>query len=198
MEELLYLESHLNSLSKPTHVSGGMVYPFSSPHITRDPYGVVLILGAWNYPLQLSLMPLWGAIASGNTVVLKLSEFAPTINHLLAGLLEAVLDPKLYRVVQGDATVSQALTQAKTDFILFTGNGAVGKMVYKAAAEHLTPVALELGGMCPAIVDGTFDLDLAAKRIVWASFTNGNGQTYRCAKFLADSSYLSWPNLCRD
>lgn len=173
LDEVLYLESSLLSLTKPERVSGGLVYPFSSPHILREPLGVVTIFAAWNFPLQLALMPLFGAIAAGNTVVLKLSELSPTINTLLATLLGTVLDSRLYRVITGGADVAQALSRAKADFVLFTGNEAIGRKVYQAAAAHLTPVALELGGSCPAVVDGTFPLDLAAKRIAWAKFTNG-------------------------
>lgn len=174
LDEVLYLESSLTSLTSPTRVSGGLAYPFSRPHIIREPFGLCCILAPWNYPLQLSIMPLAGAIAAGNVVILKLSEIAPTINTLLFKLLSQTLDPALYRVLQGEAELAKALVQQPTlDFVLFTGSGTVGKEVHKACAEHLTPCALELGGACCAVVDGSFDIDLAAKRIAWAKFTNG-------------------------
>lgn len=173
IDEIVYLEANLESFSRPEPVSGGLAFPFSSPHISREPYGVVLIYAPWNYPLQLAVIPLAGAIAAGNAVILKVSEHAPSINTLLATTLEAALDPRSVRVVQGDARVAQQLSKSSSDFVLFTGGSHIGKQVYQECAERLIPCALELGGSCAAIVDGTFDLDLAAKRIAWAKFTNG-------------------------
>lgn len=144
--------------------------------IEYEPYGTVLIIGAWNYPFYLTLGPAVGAIAAGNTVVLKPSEVAEASAHLMAELVPRYLDNDAIAVVEGDASVSQALLAQGFDRVLFTGGTEIGRKVYEAAAPHLTPVTLELGGKSPVIVAADADVDVAAKRIAWIKLMNA-GQT---------------------
>jgi aldehyde dehydrogenase (NAD+) len=144
--------------------------------IEHEPYGTVLIIGAWNYPFYLTLGPLVGAIAAGNTVVLKPSEIAPASAQLMAELVSKYLDTDAIAVVQGDGAVSQALIAQGFDRVMFTGGTEIGRKVYEGAAPHLTPVTLELGGKSPVIVADDADVDVAAKRIAWIKLMNA-GQT---------------------
>jgi aldehyde dehydrogenase (NAD+) len=144
--------------------------------IEYEPYGTVLIIGAWNYPFYLTLGPAVGAIAAGNTVVLKPSEIAPASARLISELVPKYLDPDAIAVVEGDGTVSQELIAQGFDRVLFTGSTEIGRKVYEGAAPHLTPVTLELGGKSPVIVAEDADLDVAAKRIAWIKVLNA-GQT---------------------
>jgi aldehyde dehydrogenase (NAD+) len=145
-------------------------------YIYRDPLGVVLIIGPWNYPLQLLLLPALGAIAAGNCVVLKPSELAPATSSLIARRLPEYLDAASVSVVEGGAAETTMLLAERFDHIFFTGGETVGRIVMQAAARHLTPVTLELGGKSPCIVDRHVDLEVAARRIVWGKFYN-TGQT---------------------
>ena len=145
-------------------------------YIISEPLGVCLIIGAWNYPYQLTLSPLVAAIASGNTVVLKPSEVSPATSAVLARLINASFPPELMVVVEGGILETTALLDQKFDKIFFTGSSRVGKIVYRAAAKNLTPVTLELSGKSPAIVTSNGNLKEVAKRIVWAKFLN-SGQT---------------------
>ena len=144
--------------------------------IQRQPLGAVLVIGAWNYPIHLSLMPVIGAIAAGNAVVLKPSEVAPASSRVLAELVTRYLDGDAVRVVEGGVDETTELLEQAWDHIFYTGNGKVGSIVMEAAAKHLTPVTLELGGKSPAWVDGTASLAQAARNIAWGKFTNA-GQT---------------------
>lgn len=148
----------------------------SSDWIYKEPYGVVLIIAPWNYPFQLAFAPLIGAIAAGNTVVIKPSEATPNTSSLISEIVRAVLEPEHVAVVEGGVEASQKLLTEKWDYIFFTGSTRVGQIVYQSAAKHLTPVTLELGGKNPTIVDETASINLAAKRIVWGKFLNA-GQT---------------------
>ncbi|GHF54436.1 aldehyde dehydrogenase family protein [Streptomyces griseosporeus] len=141
-----------------------------------DPLGVVLVIAPWNYPAQLLLAPLVGALAAGNAVVAKPSELAPATSAALARLIPAYLDTEAVAVVEGGIPETTALLAERFDHIFYTGNGTVGRVVMRAAAEHLTPVTLELGGKSPAFVDGTADLDVVADRLVRGKFLNA-GQT---------------------
>ncbi|MET8979640.1 aldehyde dehydrogenase family protein [Streptomyces sp. NPDC004539] len=141
-----------------------------------DPLGVVLVIAPWNYPAQLLLAPLVGALAAGNAVVVKPSELAPATSAALARLLPAYLDTDAVAVVEGGIPETTALLAEKFDHIFYTGNGAVGRIVLRAAAEHLTPVTLELGGKSPAFVDSTADLKTVAGRLARGKFLNA-GQT---------------------
>jgi aldehyde dehydrogenase (NAD+) len=141
-----------------------------------DPLGVVLVIAPWNYPAQLLLAPLVGALAAGNAVVVKPSELAPATSAALARLLPACLDTDAVAVVEGGIPETTALLAERFDHIFYTGNGTVGRIVMRAAAEHLTPVTLELGGKSPAFVDRDTDLDVVADRLVRGKFLNA-GQT---------------------
>ncbi|WP_328436156.1 aldehyde dehydrogenase family protein [Streptomyces sp. NBC_00425] len=141
-----------------------------------DPLGVVLVIAPWNYPAQLLLAPLVGALAAGNAVVVKPSELAPATSAALARLLPAHLDTEAVAVVEGGVPETTALLAERFDHIFYTGNGAVGRVVLRAAAEHLTPVTLELGGKSPAFVDRDADLAVVADRLARGKFLNA-GQT---------------------
>ncbi|MEU2951937.1 aldehyde dehydrogenase family protein [Streptomyces xanthochromogenes] len=141
-----------------------------------DPLGVVLVIAPWNYPVQLLLTPLLGALASGNAVVVKPSEMAPATSAALARLLPRHLDTDAVAVVEGAVPETTALLAERFDHIFYTGNGTVGRIVMRAAAEHLTPVTLELGGKSPAFVDRGADLSVVADRLVRGKFLNA-GQT---------------------
>ncbi|OBI45946.1 aldehyde dehydrogenase [Mycobacterium kyorinense] len=144
--------------------------------VEYEPYGTVLIIGAWNYPFYLTLGPAVGAIAAGNAVVLKPSEIAPASSALMAELVPKYLDSDAIAVVEGDGAVSQELIAQGFDRVLFTGGTEIGRKVYEGAAPHLTPVTLELGGKSPVIVAADADVDVAAKRIAWIKLMNA-GQT---------------------
>lgn len=144
----------------------------ASGKITPEPLGVVLIIGAWNYPLQLSLLPLVGAIAAGNCAIIKPSELAPHTSQLIAKIISLAFIKEYIAVIEGDVETSKNLLQTKFDHIFFTGSSATGKIIMAEAAKHLTPVTLELGGKSPCIVDNDVDLEVAARRIVWGKFFN--------------------------
>ena len=144
--------------------------------IEYEPYGTVLIIGAWNYPFYLTLGPAVGAIAAGNAVILKPSEIAAASAHLMAELVPRYLDNDAITVVEGDGAVSQELIAQGLDRLLFTGGTEIGRKVYEGAAPHLTPCTLELGGKSPVIVAADADVEVAAKRIAWMKLLNG-GQT---------------------
>lgn len=155
----------------PAHLGGD-----ATAWTQYDPLGVVLVIAPWNYPAQLLLAPLAGALAAGNAVVAKPSELAPATSAALARLLPAHLDPDAVAVVEGGVPETTALLAERFDHIFYTGNGVVGRIVMRAAAEHLTPVALELGGKSPAFVDRDTDLAVVADRLARGKFLNA-GQT---------------------
>jgi len=140
--------------------------------IEYEPYGTVLVIGAWNFPFVLTLGPAVGAIAAGNTMVLKPSEVCPASSALMAELVPKYLDNDAIVVIEGDGAVSQELIAQGFDHICFTGGTEIGRKVYEGAAPHLTPVTLELGGKSPVIVSADADIDVAAKRIAWTKFIN--------------------------
>lgn len=144
--------------------------------IEYEPYGTVLIIGAWNYPFYLTLGPAVGAIAAGNTLILKPSEIAAASAHLMAELVPQYLDNDAIAVVEGDGATSQELIAQGLDRVLFTGGTEIGRKVYEGAAPHLTPCTLELGGKSPVIVAADADVEVAAKRIAWMKLLNA-GQT---------------------
>nr|XP_020862678.1 aldehyde dehydrogenase, dimeric NADP-preferring-like [Phascolarctos cinereus] len=141
-------------------------------YIHSEPLGVVLIIGSWDYPFILSIQPLVGAIAAGNVVVLKPSELSEQTAILLATLLPQYLDKDLFPVINGGVPETTELLKEKFDHILFTGSTGVGKIIMTAAAKHLTPVTLELGGKSPCYIDKDCDLDIACRRITWGKFMN--------------------------
>lgn len=155
----------------------------SKSYIYKEPYGVTLVIVPWNYPLQLAISPVIGAIAAGNCVIIKPSEFSRATSRIIADMFQATFESNYMTVVEGAKKESQELLKQQFDYIFFTGSTNVGKIVMKAASEHLTPVTLELGGKSPAIVDKDADINMAAKRIVWGKFTNA-GQTCVAPDFL--------------
>jgi aldehyde dehydrogenase (NAD+) len=167
---------HIQSWVKPRQVNTAIDQFPASAHVCPEPLGVVLIIAPWNYPFQLMVSPLVGAIAAGNCALLKPSELAPHVSRLMAALIEKTFDPSYITVVEGGVETSQALLAEKFDHIFFTGSTAIGKIVMAAAAQHLTPVTLELGGKSPCIVDANVQLETTARRIVWGKFINA-GQT---------------------
>lgn len=175
-KEIDYALKKIKSWTKPKKVSVSLEQFPSYGSICAEPLGVVLIIGAWNYPLQLIISPLVGAIAAGNCVVVKPSENAPHTSKLLAKIIQQYFDESYIALVEGDKEISQQLLAQKWDHIFFTGSTAIGKIVMTAAAKHVTPVTLELGGKSPCIVDTDIDLDCTARRIVWGKFVNA-GQT---------------------
>jgi acyl-CoA reductase-like NAD-dependent aldehyde dehydrogenase len=149
---------------------------------------MVLIIAAWNYPVQLLLAPLVGAIAAGNACMLKPSELAPRCSSLMAELLPRYLDPDSVAVIEGGPDVSQALLDEPFDFIFFTGGAKIGRLVQEKAARRLTPVVTELGGKCPCIVDRSASLDVTARRIVWGKFLNAGQSCIAPDYLLVDDS----------
>lgn len=148
----------------------------ASARVIREPLGLVLIIAPWNYPLQLLLVPLVGALAAGNVVVLKPSELAPATSALLARVLPLYLDPQGVLLVEGAVEETSVLLAQRFEHIFYTGNARVARLVMAAAARHLTPLTLELGGKSPLWIDDSVDLQVAARRIVWGKFVNA-GQT---------------------
>ncbi|MES1924828.1 aldehyde dehydrogenase family protein [Salinisphaera sp. T31B1] len=167
---------HLKSWMKPDRKRPTLLMFGTSAEVRYEPRGVCLIISPWNYPINLSLGPLVSAIAAGNTVILKPSEMTPHCADLMAGLLAEVFSEDEVAVVQGAVATSQHLLELPFDHIFFTGSPAVGRIVMRAAAEHLASVTLELGGKSPVIVDKTADIKHAATNLAWGKFAN-NGQT---------------------
>lgn len=166
----------LHRWMKPRKVALPLAQQPGSGWVQPEPLGVALIIGPWNYPVNLTMAPLVGALAAGNCVALKPSEVAPATAEVLADLIPRYLDSDAVQVFQGGPAETGALLAQRFDHIFFTGGETVGRIVMRAAAEHLTPVVLELGGKSPCIVDQNTDLDLAARRIVWGKYLNC-GQT---------------------
>lgn len=175
-EEIKYALKHLEGWMRPQRVSTPLLQAPSSAFIQPEPYGVTAIIAPWNYPVQLLLVPLVGALAAGNTAVLKPSELTPHTSATLAAMIAEYFDPQWVMLVEGAVEETQAILAEPLDYIFFTGSTAVGKIIMRQAAEHLTPVTLELGGKSPAIVDRQTNLDTTARRIVWGKFFN-LGQT---------------------
>lgn len=176
LEELRYVRRHLPRWVRPKKVWPSLAQLPGRTAIRYEPRGVVLLISPWNYPFQLAMLPLVGALAAGNGVVIKPSEFAPATAQAVENLLSSVFPPEYVRVVQGDATVSAALLELDWDYIFFTGSTRVGRLVAEAAARRLIPYTLELGGKSPAIVEADADLPIAARRIAWGKWINA-GQT---------------------
>jgi aldehyde dehydrogenase (NAD+) len=175
-EEINLLIRKLKCWVKKKHVSGPITAFPASSYFQYEPYGVSLILAPWNYPFQLAIAPLAGAIAAGNCVVIKPSEISSNTAIVIENLINKTFSKAYVEVIQGDATISQDLLKLDFNFIFFTGSPKVGKLVMHAAADNLTPFVLELGGKSPCIVDASADLKLAARRIIWGKCINA-GQT---------------------
>ncbi len=167
---------NLRSWMKPERRKAPFFAWPSAAELRREPFGVALIIGPWNYPLQLLLAPLVGAIAGGNTVVLKPSEIAPQTAAVFSAMIAETFDEKYIAAIEGGQECAEALLREKFDTIFFTGSTQTGKTVMTAAARHLTPVTLELGGRSPCIVAADAPIEMSARRIVWGKFLNA-GQT---------------------
>ena len=174
--EVKYAIRHLKSWVRPKRVPVPLAVMPGKAHYRYEPLGVVLIIGPWNYPFYLCLAPLVGAVAAGNCVVVKPSENAPASSAAMADLIPRYLDPDAVKVAEGDAAVTQELIDAPVDHVFFTGGTEIGRKVMQAAAAHLTPVTLELGGKSPAIVTKDANVEVAARRIAFGKLLN-SGQT---------------------
>ncbi|MDX1977532.1 MAG: aldehyde dehydrogenase [Pseudanabaenaceae cyanobacterium bins.68] len=177
LQELKYTLKHLQNWAKPQPVSvGSPLLLFSRAYVQPEPLGVALIIAPWNYPVQLAILPLIGAIAAGNCAILKPSEIAGQTSGAIATLIADCFEPQYVAVVEGGIETSQALLTQQFDHIFFTGGTEVGRIVMAAAAKHLTPVTLELGGKSPCIVAADSAIAYTAEKIVWGKFFNA-GQT---------------------
>ncbi|KAI8890009.1 aldehyde dehydrogenase [Backusella circina FSU 941] len=175
--ECEYMIKNLDSFVKPGTVEKQyMISAVSTMSVRKEPKGVVMVIGSWNYPLQLTLLPVVGAIAAGNCVVIKPSEHSLNTTGFIASHLNKYIDPRAYQVIQGSVKETTLLLEQQFDHILYTGSGKVGKIVMAAAAKNLTPVTLELGGKSPTIIAPDTDIPIAASRISWAKYFNC-GQT---------------------
>lgn len=174
--EISYLLRHLNALAKPKRVYTPLTNFPSKSTVYKEPYGLVLIMSPWNYPVQLTLAPLAGALAAGNCAVVKPSNYSPAVSAVIAEILGETFSDSYVSAVLGGREENQNLLSEHFDYIFFTGGKEVGRTVMEAAAKHLTPVTLELGGKSPCIVDETANIAMAARRIVWGKFLNC-GQT---------------------
>jgi len=187
------LNLHIKKLTfwaKPKRIQPVLVNFPSTAKIYPEAYGQILIISPWNYPFNLAITPLIGAVAAGNTAVIKASEYAPHTAKVIAKIIAKSFDKQHVTVIEGDASTAQKLLELKWNYIFFTGSSVVGKYVYQAAAKNLTPVSLELGGKSPVIIDKTANLKLAAKRIVWGKFLNA-GQTCIAPDYVLIPSKIS-------
>ena len=181
--EAAYAAKHLKEWIKPVRTRLPLTMQPGQATYRYEPLGVVLVIGPWNYPVYLTLGPVIGAVAAGNCVVVKPSEHAPMTSTLLARLIPEYLDNEAVKVVEGDAGETQELIAQGLDHVFFTGGPEIGKHILAAAAPHLTPVTLELGGKSPAIVTKDADVAIAARRLAWTKFIN-SGQTCIAADYV--------------
>lgn len=176
LEEISFMKQNLKRFMKPKKVKTPLAHFPSRSRIYMEPYGSILIMSPWNYPFQLALVPLVGAIATGNCAFVKPSNYALHTSAIMKKLLTMIYDEEYVAVVEGGREANQELLSYPFDYIFFTGSVSIGKLVMERAAKHLTPVTLELGGKSPCIVDATADIALAARRIIWGKMLN-SGQT---------------------
>ncbi len=176
INEIDHTLKHLDAWNKPTKVKVPLTFKPGSATLRPEPLGTVCIIAPWNYPVQLLFAPLVPALAAGNTAVLKPSEVTPSVSALIEELVPRYFNASTVAVVTGAVDETTALLEQRFDHIFYTGNGKVGRVVMRAAAEHLTPITLELGGKSPAIVAADANIEVSAKRLAWAKFLNA-GQT---------------------
>ena len=176
LDDLRFIEKRTKKWSKPKRVRTPIAHFPAKSAIYPEPYGVSLIIAPWNYPFQLALSPLVGALAAGNTAIVKPSEIAPATAEVIARLAADTFDEEHVAVVRGGVEVSKALLERRHDHIFFTGGTRVGRIVMERAAKHLTPVTLELGGKSPAIIDESAKIETSARRLAWGKLLNA-GQT---------------------
>ena len=174
--ELKNTIKNLEKWSSPQKVRSTIINPLSKNRIYNQPYGVCLILSPWNYPLQLSIMPLIASIAAGNCTILKLSELSPFTSSCIKEMIDNTFEKEYVSVFCGEAEEAVSLIESDVDFIFYTGNPKIGSSVAESAGRRLIPYVLELGGKSPCIIDKTADLDYTAKKIIWGKFMNA-GQT---------------------
>lgn len=172
VNDLIYTIANLSSWMQPEYVEKNLATKLDDCSVRRQPLGVVLIIGAWNYPLQLLVLPMVAAIAAGNCVILKPSEISAATSRLIAELVPKYLSLDCFAVVTGGAEETTALLQNRFDHIFYTGSQNVARCILQAAAVHLTPVTLELGGKCPCFIYGRVNILYAARRLVWSKFFN--------------------------
>lgn len=176
LEEINFMLKNMKKLLSVKHVRTPITQFPASSRIYQEPYGTVLIMSPWNYPFQLAMVPLVGAIACGNCVVIKPSNYSPATSNIIKQIITKIFQNNHVAVIEGGRAVNQSLLDHKFDLIFFTGSIEVGKLVMEKAAKYLTPVVLELGGKSPCIVDKTADVKMAGKRIAWGKCLN-SGQT---------------------
>lgn len=176
LSELNYQMKHIKKWSKDKRVKTPLAQFYGTSYKTYEPYGVTLIMSPWNYPFMLSIEPAIGAIAAGNTVIIKPSAYAPQVSHVIYQMIHETCDEEYVAVVEGGRKENTALLQQRFDYIFFTGSVNVGKLVMEKASHYLTPVTLELGGKSPCIIDDEKSLKLATKRVAFGKFINA-GQT---------------------
>ena len=176
LQEIDYHIHHLNKWSKPQKAKTPFTLFPSKSYTLHEPFGIVLIIAPWNYPLQLLINPLIGAISAGNCAILKSSPYAPATSAALKKIITTHFEDKYIALVEGGRETNQQLLNQRFDYIFFTGSPALGRIVMEAAAKNLTPVTLELGGKSPCIVDKSADIHTAAKRVIWGKLINA-GQT---------------------
>lgn len=176
LDEIKYELKHIRKWSHTKRVKTPIAQFISKSFVVPEPYGMVLIMAPWNYPVQLCLEPLVGAVAAGNVAIVKPSAYAAEVSHCLANIVEEVFPPEYVAVVEGGRDQNTRLLEEKFDYIFFTGSEAVGKIVMEKASKNLTPVSLELGGKSPVIVDKTADLKVSARRLAFGKYLNA-GQT---------------------
>lgn len=176
LEELKFIIKNLPNWVKRDRVKTPIAHFISTSYTYSEPYGVSLVMSPWNYPFQLTMVPLIGSMAAGNCTILKPSEYSFYTSEVIEKIIGKNFDASYITVIRGGREANKSLLDEKFDYIFFTGSVPVGRIVMEAASKHLTPVTLELGGKSPCIVDETANIDLAAKRITWGKFLNA-GQT---------------------
>ncbi len=176
LDEIKYMRKNLKGWCRNKRVKTPLSHFKSTSYIISEPYGVVLVMSPWNYPFQLTVAPLLGAIAGGNCVILKPSEYSVHTSRLLSRIISENFDERYITMLEGGTEVNRQLLQENFDYIFFTGSASVGRIVMEAAARQLIPVTLELGGKSPCIVDRDVNVDIAARRIIWGKCLN-SGQT---------------------
>lgn len=194
VKEIDYAIKNLKKWSKPKKVATPLDQLPGTAFIYPEPLGVVLIIAPWNYPFQLTISPLVGAIAAGNCAIVKPSEISQNTSQIIAKILQNTFNSEYIAVVEGGVETSQELLQQKFDHIFFTGGTAIGKIVMEAAAKNLTPVTLELGGKSPCIIDSDINIEYTARRIAWGKFINA-GQTCIAPDYLLVNQKIKQPLL---
>ena len=189
-EEIGWLEKHLRKLMRPTRAKTPITQFYSRSYILHEPMGTVLIMSPWNYPLQLTMVPLAGAIAGGNTAVVKPSRYSKNTSSVMIDILKSAFHEKYIAAFDGGHETNTALLAERWDMIFFTGSPNVGRIVHQAANEHLTPCILELGGKSPVIIDSSADIPLPARRIAWGKFLNAGQTSVAPDYILAEKSII--------